>query len=433
MTVTDTVFALATPPGRGGVAIFRISGPGAKRVLGELGADRCEPRKAHRARFRHRGKMLDDGLALFFPGPASFTGEDVVELHVHGGRAVCDAIAAALLAEGLRIAEPGEFTRRAFYNGKLDLLAAEAISDLVAAETEAQRVLALEQAGGRLSALYDGWRGQLIRLMAHLEATIDFSDQDIPSDLIESVGRATDLLIADLDRHLEDGNRGERLREGIRIAILGAPNSGKSTLMNRIVGREAAIVSPQAGTTRDVITVALDLGGYPVLLSDTAGIRETIEAVEAEGIRRSWMEARDADLVLEVLDATDPRPVGPLDPLKCIRILNKSDLLSDSPVPTQAVAVSALSGTNIGGLVALLVSRITLLYRERQGPSLTRPRHRNLLESAVSSLRRAQLQPDLVLKAEDLRLAARDLGRITGALDVEDLLDVIFKDFCIGK
>jgi len=431
--MSDTIFALATPPGRGGIAVIRLSGPAALSLLPRLGVSSWTARVARRARLRHRGRTLDDGLVLVFPAPASFTGEDVVEFHIHGGKAVCDAVATALQAEGLRLAEPGEFSRRAFENGKMDLLAAEGLADLVAAETEAQRVQALDQAGGNLSALYEGWRDRLIHAMAHLEATIDFADEDIPPDLLVGVDRAIADLIGDMTGHLEDSHRGERLRDGIRVAILGAPNSGKSSLLNRLARRDAAIVSARAGTTRDVVEVHLDLGGYPVILADTAGIRDDVDEIEAEGIRRSHAAASAADLVLEVVDCLDPRRVAVQAPRERIMVLyNKCDLASginfDDGLP-----ISARTGEGLDVLTDRMVGWLRDLYTARQSPPLTRSRHRALVEESVSALRLAAGAVDIVLKAEDLRLAARSLGRITGAVDVEDMLDVIFRDFCIGK
>ncbi len=387
------------------------------------------------------GETIDDGLALWFPGPASFTGEDVVELHLHGGRAVAAAVTAALLALDLRPAEPGEFTRRAFEAGKLDLTQAEAMADLVAAETAAQRRQALRQMDGALMRLYDDWRGSLLRSQAHIEAEIDFSDEDLPVGLgAEARQRLTELADA-MASHLADGRRGEYLRDGLSVAILGAPNVGKSSLLNRIAGRDAAIVSATAGTTRDIIEVHLDLAGYPVVLADTAGLREATEAVEEEGIRRARARAESADISLVVFDAGElPR----LDEAglallgnRAIAVLNKLDL-ARAPLPPvisgrPAFAVSAASGTGMDALLAELESRAIAVLEGGGAPVLTRARHRLAVEEAEAALRRSLNAGLPELAAEDVRVAARALGRITGRVDVEQMLDLIFREFCIGK
>jgi tRNA modification GTPase len=396
------------------------------------------PRRASRVALADpaTGERLDDGLALWFPGPASYTGEDMAELHLHGSRAVLAAAIAALRRLGLRLAEPGEFTRRAFLNGKLDLLQAEAIADLAAAETEAQRRQALRQLDGAQGRLYRGWSERLTRLCAHLEAAIDFPEEDLPPEIEGEIARASAALAAEIGRHLADGHRGERLRDGISVAILGPPNAGKSSLLNRIARREAAITSPLAGTTRDIVEVAIDLEGYPVLLADTAGLRDSADPVEQEGLRRALARAEAAELRLFVFDATRPEEAcgaarwpGP----ETILVANKSDLLSAPPdLPAGAFAVSALSGAGLDRLLAELGGKVAENYRI-EAPVLTRARHRQALEEAEEALRRAGAAPLPELRAADLRLALRSLGRITGAVDVEDLLDVIFRDFCIGK
>jgi tRNA modification GTPase len=475
----DTIYAPATAPGRSAIAIIRLSGPQAGAALSALAGALPPPRVAQYVRVRDPdgGEALDDGLALWFPGPRSATGEDVAELHLHGSRAVLAAVMAVLRRQGLRLAEPGEFTRRAFLNGKLDLTQAEAIADLAAAETEAQRRQALRQLDGALGALYRGWSELLLRLLAHLEAVIDFPDEDLPPEIEARVAADSEALAAEIDAHLADGHRGERLRDGIAVAILGPPNAGKSSLLNRLARREAAITSPIAGTTRDVIEVAIDLAGYPVVLADTAGLRETADAIEQEGLRRALRRAESAELRLFVFDASRPWDAvaavawpGP----DTILVANKIDLLSGdlspSPASRERVAaalgrpgeglaavagagpltpflspdggegvmsgspmyVSALTGQGIPELIAALTSRIAASY-DSTAPLLTRARHREALEEAAAALRRS-LAADLPeLRAEDLRLAWRSLGRITGRADVEDLLDVIFADFCLGK
>jgi tRNA modification GTPase len=382
------------------------------------------------------GERLDDGLVLWFPAPRSATGEDVAEFHVHGSRAVLAAIMQVLRRLGLRLAEPGEFTQRAFLNGKLDLLQAEAIADLAASETEAQRRQALRQLKGELGALYRGWSERLTRILAHLEAIIDFPDEELPSEIEDRILGETELLATEIERHLSDGHRGERLRDGIMVAIIGPPNAGKSSLLNRIARRDAVITSPVAGTTRDIVEVAVDLEGYPVVLADTAGLRDSDDVIEQEGLRRALRRAEEAEIRLFVFDARCPDQAqgaaawpGP----DTILVANKIDLVPmPCGLPSSALPISALTSEGIDGLLSALGGRVAQTYRI-EAPVLTRARHRHALEDAILSLRRAlgAALPDL--RAEDLRLALRSLGHITGTVDVEDLLDVIFRDFCIGK
>jgi tRNA modification GTPase len=399
------------------------------------------PRVAQRRRFidPQGGDTLDDGLVLWFPAPRSATGEDVAELHLHGSRAVLAAVMQVLARLGLRLAEPGEFTRRAFLNGKLDLLQAEAIADLAAAETEAQRRQAIRQLGGELGDVYRGWRDRLTRILAHLEAAIDFPDEDLPPEIEDRILAETEGLVAEIQRHLADGHRGERLRDGIDVAIVGPPNAGKSSLLNRIARRDAAITSPVPGTTRDVIEVAIDLGSYPVVLADTAGLRDSADAIEQEGKRRAVQRAEQAEIRLFVFDTacpTDAAGASAWPGADTILVANKIDLVppagTDTDVWPPALPVSALTGEGIDRLLTVLGERVAQTYRI-EAPVLTRARHRQALEEAAASLRRSFSAALPELRAEDLRLALRCLGRITGAVDVEDLLDVIFRDFCIGK
>ena len=383
------------------------------------------------------GDTLDDGFVLWFPAPKSFTGEDVAELHLHGSRAALAAVIQALSRLGLRLAEPGEFTRRAFLNDKLDLLQAEAVADLVAAETDAQRRQALRQLDGELGGFYRGWSDRLTRLLAHLEAAIDFPDEELPPEIETRILDETMELVAEIEPHLSDGHRGERLRDGIMVAIVGPPNAGKSSLLNRIARREAAITSPIAGTTRDIIEVAIDLQGYPVVLADTAGLRESGDVIEQEGLRRALQRAEEAEIRLFVFDAAHPAEArgatawpGP----DTLLIANKIDLVEaeNTDLPNLAFPISALTGEGIDRLLTALGECVAQNYRI-EAPVLTRARHRQALEEAVSSLRRSLSATLPELRAEDLRLALRSLGRITGSVDVEDLLDIIFRDFCIGK
>jgi tRNA modification GTPase len=395
-------------------------------------------RVARHVRFRDSdcGEDLDDGLALWFPAPHSVTGEDVAELHLHGSRGVLSAVMAVLGRLGLRLAEPGEFTRRAFLNGKLDLTQAEAVADLAAAETEAQRRQALRQLDGRLGEIYRGWGERLLRLLAHLEAAIDFPDEELPPAIEAEVAEGSRRLAEEIESHLADGHRGERLRDGIAVAIVGLPNAGKSSLLNQLARREAAITSPIAGTTRDVIEVAIDLAGYPVVLADTAGLRASADIIEQEGLRRALKRAEEAELRLFVFDACRPEDAngalawpGP----DTLLVANKIDLAADrDALPAGAIPVSALTGEGLPVLIAALASRIELT-NDIAAPVLTRARHREALETALAALQRSLRAELPELRAEDLRLVWRSLGRITGRVDVEDLLDVIFADFCLGK
>ncbi|CAA7621977.1 tRNA uridine-5-carboxymethylaminomethyl(34) synthesis GTPase MnmE [Magnetospirillum sp. UT-4] len=437
MDSRDTVFALASARGRAGIAVFRLSGPAAGPALATLsGKPLPEPRKARLVRLGHGGEAIDDGIALWFPGPASFTGEDVAELHVHGGRAVAAALAEALLDLGLRPAEAGEFSRRAFLAGKLDLTRAEAIADLVEAETAAQRRQALRQLDGGLMRLADGWRERLIRAIALTEAAIDFSDEGIPDGVIDEAATLAAALAAELTAHLSADHRAERLRDGIDVAILGAPNAGKSSLLNAIAGRDVAIVSETAGTTRDVIEVHLDLGGWPVVLADTAGLREAAEAVEAEGIRRALARAEAADLKLAVFDGTrlpemDAATRAILDGDTLV-VVNKSDL-APSPADPPALMVSARTGEGLDGLLTALTAAVASRFEVNAAPALTRARHRAAAAEAAAALGRFDPASGIELAAEELRRAAHAIGRLTGRVEVDEVLDVVFGSFCIGK
>ena len=446
LSSADTIFALASAPGRAGVAVLRLSGPGAgEAVRGLAGrADLPPPRRAVRCRLADpdSGAALDDGLMIWFPGPASFTGEDVAELHIHGGRATVEAVAEALAARpGLRAAEPGEFSRRAFLAGKIDLTAAEAIADLVDADTDAQRRQALAQLRGGLSERMETWRAALVDTLAYSEAWIDFPDEDLPEEAAAGMRERIAGLAAEIRAFLDDNRRGERLRHGLQVAILGAPNVGKSSLLNAIAERDAAIVSETAGTTRDIIEVHLDLGGWPVTLADTAGLREAPAdgqgGIEREGVRRALARADAADVRLVVFDAG-----APPDPTSAalitegtVPVFNKTDLGGSVPAEVAGIpahAVSARTGAGLPDLLRLLEGWAADIL-EGSGAPLTRQRHRQALADCADALGRAAAADAPELAAEELRVAARALGRVTGRVDVEDLLDVIFRDFCIGK
>ena len=482
-------FRAVRPGGRGGHPHFRTGGP--KRDVAMASPEVLDRRVGYR-RIVHpqTGAWLDKAVVLFFAGPASETGEDVAEFQVHGGRAVVTAVLAALSQiPGCRMAEPGEFARRAFNNGKLNLVEVEALADLVDAETEAQRRLAL-RSGAVLSGLYEGWRTRLIEIAALTEAAIDFSDEgDVSASSIEAARQRAKPLEREIQRHLDDGHRGEIVREGFRVALLGPPNAGKSSLLNALARRNAAIVSEEAGTTRDVIEVRLDLDGYPVIVSDTAGIRETEGLVEREGIRRSLAAARDANLNLWLSETGSDQPPEPISRETVLLVRTKADLAesplpvlrgerargpgiyfsrgekvpeggmrgfstdagvweSPSPVPTghplptgegnsePYLPISTKTGVGIDHLIRLIAARAaSAMSVETEAPVVARARHRQHLEQAVSSLGDflSGSTDDVELRAEDIRRAAHALGRITGRVDVEDVLGQIFSQFCIGK
>jgi tRNA modification GTPase len=413
------------------VAVLRLSGPSCGAVLDVL-CRRPAPRMASLRRLRHGGLVLDQALVLWFPGPASYTGEDSAELHLHGGPAVVAAVANALVALGARPAEPGEFTRRAFVHGKLDLTAAEGVADLIEAETEAQRRQALRQLEGGLAGRYQGWAGRLARLLARQETFIEFEDEDLPEGLDAAVARDAAVLRDELATEIAGAARAEALREGLRIAILGAPNAGKSSLLNALAGREAAIVSPQAGTTRDVVEARLVIAGVPVVLADTAGLRETGDAIEAEGVRRARAQGQAAELVLAVFAADAAPDAETLALLEggALAVVNKADLAAPA---LAGIAVSARTGAGLPALRAALEAAV----RARAGLSdvagLTRPRHRAALADTIAALDALPHAALPELRAEALRAAMRALGRLTGAMGVEAILDLVFSEFCIGK
>ncbi len=446
-TGAGTIFALASGALPAGLAVIRVSGPAAGKALRRLtGGPLPRPRRATLAALGSLECTLDRGLVIWFPGPGSFTGEDVAEFHIHGGRAVAAAMLAELAGiDGLRPAAAGEFTRRALAAGKMDLTAAEGLADLVAAETEAQRVQALRQAGGELGRIYDRWRDGLTGALAQLEAAIDFSGEDLPPGLTEAAAAKVCSVADEMDAHLADAHRGERLRDGLRVAIIGAPNVGKSSLLNLLARRDAAIVSDAAGTTRDIIEVHLDLGGYPVLLADTAGLGRAEGDVEAEGMRRALERAAGADLKIAVFDAvswpeTDAATARIVDENTLV-LLNKCDLAApprDARISgMRTIAVSAKTGEGVDNLLKAITEKATVICGLVESPALTRARHRAGLKESRAALGRFFICVDekkgTEITAEELRLAQRALGRITGRVDVEDLLDVIFGDFCIGK
>lgn len=449
---SDTIYALSSGPVPAAIGVVRISGPRAKAALEALAGRLPESRRAMLATIRDpaSGETIDQALVLFFEGPNSETGEDVVELQLHGGRAVIAATFAALSRlPGLRPAEGGEFTRRGFENGKLDLTAVEGLADLIYADTEAQRRQAMRQLQGMLGDRAENWRLRLIEAMALAEAGIDFSDEaDVASDVAVRALNAARLLQQEIAALLAEGRRGERLREGLVVAIAGPPNAGKSTLLNRIARRDVAIVSPHAGTTRDVIEVHLDLGGYPVTLLDTAGIRETDDPVEREGVARARSRAAAADLVLWLTDGEGANPdSGPSSGPETWLVRTKIDLRPGSVADEQAqrmlgtedsgfYELSAVSGEGVDRLLTDLTAFAKSALESREPALVTRERQRHLLQQAETALKRAISEGEAGREdtfAEELRLASQALGRLTGRVDVEDVLDKIFRDFCIGK
>ena len=426
-----TIFARATGTGRAAIAVIRISGVASGTILDRLAGGRPAPRRAVLRALRDNrsadAELLDQALVLWFPGPRSYTGEDSAELHLHAGPAVVEAVSDALVALGARPAEPGEFTRRAFGNGRLDLLEAEGIADLVEAETQAQRRQALQQADGALSRLYDGWAVRLRRLLAFQEALIDFPDEELPPEVESQMLEGIRLLLSEMQAHLAQGPGAQRVRNGLFIAVTGPPNVGKSSLVNRLAGRDAAIVSEWAGTTRDAIEVRLVLGEVPVTLVDTAGLRDTTDPLEADGIRRALRHAAEADLVLHVAADTD---VGDASGLAGLRIWNKVDL---APAPDGWHGVSARTGEGMAALEALLAREVCRLTEAGAGPPLTRARHQAGIMEAVQHLDMVRHLDLPELQGEALRLAMQALGRLTGTVGVEDLLDTVFREFCIGK
>ena len=464
----ETIFALASGKGRAGVAVVRVSGPACVAVSLALtgqsvpAARTAVVRRLHDPDDTSPAGLIDQALILWMPGPDSFTGEDVLELHIHGGTSVLEALLNSLSKiDGCRHAEPGEFTRRAFEHGKMDLTEAEGLNDLILAETISQRQQSLQQMQGSLSRLYDGWRRRLIEIVAHVEIGIDFSDEDVPDDLLDEARGKTADVSREIDSHLRDASRGQLIREGFSIAIVGHPNVGKSSLLNALAQDDVAIVSHVEGTTRDSLSIRMDLGGFAVTIYDTAGIRVTEDDIEREGVRRARARAENANLRLYIYDASQPASLDLNEVEKMslsanegqlggvgkgleatLLIANKSDLLcaalrgDDGPaLPYRRLYVSARSGEGLAELKTELTQVVAEALASSDAPALTRARHRSALEDCRASLVRFETSTatDPALLAEDLRMAVRALGRITGRVDVEDMLDVVFSQFCIGK
>lgn len=437
----DTIYALSSGAGRGGVAVIRVSGTRVRHVLNQLaGLTDPRPRYAYFRKITDGQKQaLDNALVLYFKGPHSFTGEDVAEFQVHGGRAVIAAVMRAIgEIEGCRPAEPGEYSRRAVIAGKMDLTEAEGLMDFINAETDIQRTQAYGQMTGTLGRLYEGWRSELKHHMAYLEAFIDFPEEEIPPEKLAGIDDDISALKNKIAHHLDDDNMGQRVRDGFQIAIIGRPNAGKSSLINALTKRDVAIVSQIAGTTRDVVEAHLDVAGFPVVLADTAGLREGVEEIETEGIRRAVKRAEEADLILHVQDMTRvsraEKLPSSLANKHVITVWNKSDEADVSfTVPAGDLKISAKTGAGVEA-VWILIKDVLSSQMNKTGQALiTRERYRVALKECALALERSLTAPELELKAEDLRMAARALGRITGRIEADELLDVIFRDFCIGK
>lgn len=450
---TETIYALSSAAGKAGVSVIRVSGPKAWETLSVLCSNKALP-AARQAKMMvlHcpvSREIIDQALVIGFKAPVSFTGEDVIEYHCHGSPAVLEEMFGVLGSIGCRLAEHGEFTRRAFDNGKMDLTEAEAIADLIDAETKAQKDQALAQMGGSLFNLYNGWAENLTRALAYVETIIDFPDEEVPDTETAKALPAVYKLLDQIKDHLNDNRRGERLRNGLRVAVIGAPNAGKSSLVNALAQRDVAIVSDVAGTTRDVVEVHLNLGGYPVILADTAGLRPDQvgnigqEAIESEGIRRALQQAQEADLRILLFDGTEETPNShTLNLVKdnALIVVNKIDLAPQISTSfqvkhkTNPLFISTRTDEGMDDFLEELTKRIhDQMSVSRETPSLTRQRHRAALEECQKYLEDAVSQPLPELMAQELRFAVTALGRITGRVDVEDLLDVIFRDFCIGK
>ena len=442
-----TIYALSSGPGISGIAVIRVSGKNTSEVIKQLtGSKLPRPRVATLKKFNKNGekKLIDEGVILWFPGPNSYTGEDLAEFHVHGSRAVINAMHSAISKiKNCRLAEPGEFTKRAFQNGRINLLKAESIADLIYSETEIQREQALKIMSGKSADKFNSWREKLLKILSHVEAKIDFPDEDLPKKIISEVQKKTNSVIAEIKKTLNDEKVGERIREGFKIAIVGPPNSGKSSLLNYLSKRDVAIVSEIAGTTRDIIETHLNLDGYPVIVSDTAGIRSSKNEIEKKGIKIALKRAEDADLKLVIVSAKNVDFTSVLEELlkkNAILVINKSDLikgnLNSKLKKYEHILISIKKDLNLNKLITKIKSKLKNKFTTTEDILITRERHRQNLINCVKHLEKFQKKKstqDFDKAAEDLRLATRHLGMIVGKVDVEELLGSIFNDFCIGK
>jgi tRNA modification GTPase len=442
--ITDTIYAPASATAKAGITVIRISGRNTKYAIECLGSNVGQPRFAKLAKIFHpqTKNLIDECVTIYYQEPASFTGEDIVEMNIHGGRAVLDLTLDALSKiQGLRVAEPGEFSKRRFMNGKMDLTQAEGLMDLINAETEAQHKQALKQLAGELGSLYESWRAQLLKLMSLIEAYIDFPDEDLPADIIKNITKQVSFLNTEITDHLSDNQKGEKLREGFYIAIIGETNVGKSSLMNALAKRDVAIVSDIAGTTRDIIEIRLNIAGYLVTIADTAGLRTSNDFLEKEGINRTLDRAKNADLKILVLDAEKyhhtPQELLDLINENTVIVINKIDLFDEVKlskiINREAILISAQNGTGLNNLLQEINEYVLNFFSITDAPLITRQRHRENLERCKTCLEMFNLEKDIELAAEDLRLASRYLSSLTGKIDVESVLGEIFSNFCIGK
>ena len=442
-----TIYALSSGPGASGIAVIRISGPEASLVIKKLTEKNIpEPRVAtlRKINYINTSELIDEGMILWFPGPESYTGEDLAEIHVHGSKTVVDAIHSSISKiKNCRLAEPGEFTKIAFQNGKINLLKAESIGDLIASETEIQRKQAVQIMNGKSAERFNSLREKLLKILSHIEAKIDFPDEDLPSNILKSIKKISSDVIQNLEKILNDQKIGERIRDGFKIVIVGPPNAGKSSLLNYLANRDAAIVSETAGTTRDVVEVHLNIDGYPVIMSDTAGIRESRNEIERKGIKLSINRAEDADLKLVVIDAKNVEFTDLLLNLlknDSILVVNKSDLIEGAETTDfkkfDHILISIKNNINLDNLISKIKDNLKNKFISSEDILITRARHRQHLEKCLEHLKSFNEKneiEDFDKAAEDLRLATRNLGMIVGKVDVEELLGSIFNDFCIGK
>jgi tRNA modification GTPase len=442
-----TIYALSSGPGISGIAIIRVSGKNTSEVIKQItGENLPSPRVATLKKFNKidTNELIDEGVIIWFPGPNSYTGEDLAEFHVHGSKAVVSALHSAISKiKNCRLAEPGEFTKIAFQNGKINLLKAESIADLVSSETEIQRKQAIKIMSGKSSDQFNSWREKLLKILSHVEAKIDFPDEDLPNNILSEIQKTSEMVSSEIEKVLDDQKVGERIREGFKIAILGPINAGKSSLLNYLSKRDVAIVSEIAGTTRDVIETHLNLDGYPVVVSDTAGIRSSKNEIEKKGIKLALSRAEDADLKLVIIDAKNVDFTGILKDLideNAILVVNKSDLLNENLNVNlkkyDHVLISIKNNSNLDKLILKIKKKLENKFISHEDILITRERHRQHLKQCITHLKNFKNKNgsrEFDKAAEDLRLATRHLGMIVGKVDVEEILGSIFNDFCIGK
>ncbi len=442
-----TIYALSTVYGKSGVAIFRVSGKDALNAIKFLTNIDCENIKSRYAYFSQihdiNGGALDNALVLYFKSPNSFTGEDIVEIQSHGSKAVISSLLENLgKIENFRLAEPGEFSKRAFYNNKMDLTEAEGLADLIDAETSEQQKYALRQMNGELKDLYENWRESLVSVLSHVEAYIDFPDEELPDDIVLNLENTVFKVKNDIQKHLSQSDYGEKLHEGFRVVIVGEPNTGKSSLLNTLAKREAVIVSDIAGTTRDAIDVYMDIKGYPVIFTDTAGLRETEETIEKKGIEIAYEKAKQADLIIALINGENPNleqfeSIATDCNEKIFYVVNKSDKIDEKQCSDYNergfVTISAKNKDGIEKLIENINDKISSEFTESSSALITRQRYREVLNDVFKGLDSFNLQKSIELAAEDIRLAARNIGKITGRIEVDEILDKIFGSFCIGK